>query len=110
MDIFRERELLESQERDLEHNSVFDSLPISKQRFIKKIVILHVGETIWLNGNGPRVITSVSMQNDDHVRFLTLAEEYGRVDIDSISKYRVIEHLDFVDSLKSKDWKFKAIN
>jgi len=106
MDIFRERELLESQERDLEHNSMYDSLPIPKHKFIKKVIALYVGETVWLENKGPRVITSVNIQDGSHVHFLTLAEEYGRFSIDRVSKYKVIEHLDFVDSIKSLDWKF----
>ena len=46
------------------------------------------------------------MYKNNHVSFLTLAEEYGRFSIDQISKYKVIEHLEFVDSIKRLDWKF----
>ena len=107
MDIFRERELLAKQEEDFRDNFRFQDLPIYKQRYVIKNEIMGVGDTVWLNKVGPRIITSVRMMNDEeHPRYVTLAEEYGRFDIEEICKYKVREHLDWVEFVKKIDWKF----
>ena len=107
MNVFRERELLEKQENDFEINSKYAFLPIPKRSFIEKIQTFQVGEVVWYKGHGPRIITSVRLQDEEtRTSFVTLAEEYGRININNIFKYKVIDHLDWLESLKSKQWDF----
>lgn len=106
MDIFRERELLERQEEDFQVNNQFESLPIPKQKVIKTYFNFFVGDLVWLNNVGPRYITSYRQGGYGGNPFVTLAEEYGRFSVDKISKYRILEHLEIIDSIKRLDWNF----
>lgn len=109
MDIFTERDYLSRQEGDFDANSIFANKNIPLTENIPKVFILHVGDTVWLKGVGPRTISSVCFENfNSKPRYVTLAEEYGRFPLRDISPYRVIEHLEFIDNIKSLEWDFIA--